>query len=76
MLDLLEKPSMAKQRGRPRSDRDDVSVKIDRAIVGKARLIATHEGIAGGVAELLSELLRAPIDRRYAKMLHDLEASG
>jgi hypothetical protein len=64
---------MAKARGRPkRSERDDVTVKLDRALVAKAKLIAAHRG--SNVAELLSELLRAPIDRAYAQMVRELEA--
>lgn len=63
--------TMARVKGR-KSERDDVAVKIDRAIVGKARMIATHEG--SNVAELLSELLRPLIDKRYAQMLRSLEA--
>jgi hypothetical protein len=64
--------AMGKKRGRPkRSERDDVTVKVDRTTVGKAKLIATHRGVS--VAELLSDLLRAPIDKAYAQMLRDLE---
>jgi hypothetical protein len=70
----LEKP-MPKPKGRPkRSERNDVSVKVDRTLVGKAKLIATHRGIP--LAELLTELLGAPVDRAYAQMLRELEARG
>ncbi len=59
--------------GRPKSSvRDDASVKVDRAIVGRAKLIATHRGVA--LAELLSESLRAPIDKAYGQMLRELNA--
>ena len=51
--------------------RDDVAVKIARAIVGKARLIAAHRGTS--VADLLSEMLHAPVDKAYAQMLRELE---
>lgn len=68
----LEIPSMAKGRGRPKtSERDDATVKMDRTLLGKAKLIATHKGIP--VAQLLSELLQAPVDKAYAQMLRDLE---
>src|SRR3954468_10033229 len=74
MLATEERRIMGKARGRPkRSERDDVTVKVDRTLVGKAKLIATHRGIP--VAELLTELLRAPLDKAYAQMLRDLEAS-
>lgn len=62
--------TMARARGK-KSDRDDVAVKINRTVVGKARLVATHRGIS--VAELLTELVRAPVDKVYAQMLRDLE---
>lgn len=66
---------MAKGRGRPKtSERDDSTVKVDRTLLGKAKLIATNRGIP--VAELLSEMLAAPIDKGYAQMLRDLEGKG
>ena len=62
-----------KQRGRPKtSERNDVSVKVDRTIVGKAKLIATHRGIS--VAELFTDMLKLPVDKAYAQMLRELEA--
>lgn len=64
---------MAKAKGK-RSERDDVAVKIDRTIVGKARLIATHKGTS--TAEVLSEMLRGPVDQAYARMLRELEKGG
>lgn len=66
---------MAKKAGRPKtSERDDVSVKVDRVIVGKAKLIAAHRGVT--LAELLSESLRSPIDKAYGQMLRELNAEG
>jgi hypothetical protein len=65
--------TMARVKGK-KSVRDDVAVKVDRTIVGKARLIATHRGIS--VAELLSEILGTPIDKAYAQMLRELDAKG
>jgi len=68
----LERSEMTRTRGRPRSDRDDVSAKLDRSIVGKAKLIATHRGVPA--AELMSKLLQGPIDKAYAVMIRDLES--
>jgi hypothetical protein len=63
---------MAKQvRGRPRGERDDVSVKIDRTLKGRAELVAKHRGTT--VAALLTELLGAPLDRAYLEMIRELE---
>jgi hypothetical protein len=66
----MEMPSMGKQRGRPQSERNDVSVKLDRTLVGKARLVATHRGVT--MAELLSEIIRGPLDRYYGQMVKEL----
>jgi hypothetical protein len=52
-------------------DLDPVKVQIDRALIGMAKMIATHRGIS--LAELLSETLRTPIEKAYAQMLRDLE---
>ncbi len=67
----MELLAMANPRGRPKSERDDVTVKIDRSLVGMAKLIATRRGVT--VAELLSEMLKSPLDRAYAQMLRELE---
>jgi hypothetical protein len=73
MQATLERDTMAKPKGRPKtSERDDVTVKLDRALVGKAKLIATHRGVP--VAELLSDLAKGPVDKAYAVMLRELEA--
>ena len=73
MPGVLERSPMAKAKGRPRtSQRDDITVKIDRALVGQAKLVATHRGTS--VAELLSELLRVPLGQAYLEMLRALEA--
>jgi hypothetical protein len=69
-MDSAMGTTMARVKGK-RTDRDDVAVKIDRKIVGKARLIATHLGIS--VAELLSEMLHAPMDKAYGVMLRELD---
>jgi hypothetical protein len=66
----MELLAMARSRGRPKSERDDVTVKIDRSLVGMAKLIATRKGVS--VAELLSDLLQGPLDQAYAEMLREL----
>jgi hypothetical protein len=72
MSRLAEFPDMATPKGRPkRSERDDVSVKIDRGIARMAKAIADKEG--SSVAEVLSESARETVGKRYAKMLRDLE---
>jgi hypothetical protein len=68
--------AMAKKRpGRPKSsERQDVSIKFDRTLAGKARAIATGRGIP--MAEYLSEMARPQIDRDYAKLLRELEGGS
>lgn len=68
--------TMAKKaaKGRPRrSERDDVTVKLDRTLVGKARLVAAYKGVS--VAELLSDMAKAPLDKAYAAILRELDAN-
>jgi hypothetical protein len=63
--------------GRPkgkRTERDDTTVKIARSLASKAKLVAAHRGMPA--AELLSGMLKAPIDRAYAAMLRELDAKG
>jgi hypothetical protein len=61
-----------RQTGRPRSsERRDVSIKFDKTLAGKARLIAQGRGMP--MAEYLSELSRPSIDRDYAKLMRELE---
>ncbi|MBV8488488.1 MAG: hypothetical protein JO161_09435 [Planctomycetaceae bacterium] len=68
---VIEVETMAKRpRGRPKTERDDVSVKIDRALLDKARLVAAHRKVA--LAELVTELLRTPIERVYQQMVREL----
>jgi hypothetical protein len=63
-----------KVKGRPGGGRDDVPVKIDRALAYKLKAIATHKGVP--LAAILSELAEGPVDRAYLRMLKDLESKG
>ena len=66
---------MKKPKGRPKlSERNDVTVKLDRALVSKAKIVAGHQGIP--VAELLTDLLGPPLDRAYLQMVRELEGGG
>jgi hypothetical protein len=74
---MIETGSARAKMGRPkgkRTERDDASVKIARALASKAKLVAAHRGIPA--AELLSGMLESPIDRAYASMLRELDAKG
>jgi hypothetical protein len=71
MLSVAEKTQVAKKTGRPKGNRDDVTVKVARQIAAKAKLIASDRGVS--VAEVLSEILESPINRAYAQMIRKLE---
>ena len=65
---------MAKRKGRPPTERDDIAVRIERKLASMAKAICTARGIP--VAEYLSDLTRAAINRDYAKTLRDAEQEG
>lgn len=67
---LTELPSVAKSKGRPRrSERDDVTVKVDRTLVGRLKTIAVYRGVP--LAELISEALRTPTAKMWNEMVRD-----
>ncbi len=74
MPDVLEAEVMPKSRGRPRSDRDDMTVKIDREVAEKARLVALRRKVP--MAELLTDMLRGPVDRAYRQEVSKLTQEG
>jgi hypothetical protein len=68
--------AMAKKKmGRPRtSGRQDVSIKFDKTLAGKARLISQGRGVS--MAEYLTEMTKPIIDRDYAKLMRELEGAA
>lgn len=72
MSSVLEAVTMARPRGRPRSERDDVTAKLDRAVVLMGKAIARYKGVT--LAEYLSDLLEGPVSKEYAKMLREIDA--
>ncbi len=71
---ILEREQMARPKGRPKSVRDEVPVRLDRSLAAQAKLIAAHRGIT--IGELMAELLSAPIGKAYLQMVRDLEKRG
>jgi hypothetical protein len=64
-MGAIEGGTMAK-KGRPKtSERDDVTVKLDRGVASMAKWVASSRGIT--LAEYLTELLRGPVGRDMAK---------
>lgn len=63
-----------KKMGRPpKSERDDASIKFDRTLAAKAKLIAQRKGRP--LAEYLTELSRPIIDRDYRALVRELDAT-
>lgn len=59
---------MAKKKmGRPKSDRDDVSVKIDRTVAFQLKQVAGHKGVY--LAELLTDITKGTAAKMYLEML-------
>jgi hypothetical protein len=71
MVTTASQRPMAKKMGRPKSGRDDVSVKIDRLIAFQAKQVAGRRKTT--VAELLSEMLRSPVGKAYLDVLKEME---
>lgn len=71
---VAEQRTMAKRKGRPSTERDDIAVRLERKLGSMAKAICTARGIP--VAEYLSDLTRAAINRDYVKMLREAEEQG
>jgi hypothetical protein len=65
---------MAKGRGRPRAERDDVTVKLARGIVSRAKIVAAARGVT--LAEYLSDLTRGPVDRDFTREMKRVQAES
>lgn len=75
METVLSEAPVAKRKGRPKtSERDDVAVKLDRAIASMAKVIAASKGIP--LAQLLTEIVEGPVSRAYAARMRELEGKG
>jgi hypothetical protein len=64
-----------RKRGRPpgkTSDRDDCVVKLDRALVSRAKVLAGYH--KKHLAEMLSTLLVSPVNSAWAAMVRQIEA--
>lgn len=57
--------------GRPPTGRDDVAVKIDRALASQARAVAQYLGIP--VGQVMTEAAATSLAKMYAKMLRELD---
>lgn len=60
----------SKRAGRPRSDRDDVPVKLDRRLVDQARVVAAFRKTT--LVEMLSDMLKVPVERAHQQMVKEL----
>lgn len=51
--------------GRPKGERDDITVRMDKGVVAKCRYVADVRGIS--LAEYLSEAMRPVADRDFSR---------
>ena len=72
MHGMIEVGPMAKKHGgersgagRPKGERDDIAVKIDRGVAARARFVAETRGLT--LAEYLSEAIRPIVERDFSK---------
>jgi hypothetical protein len=64
---------MAKKKGRPKtSSRTDGTVKMDVILIDKAKILAVARRVS--LAELVSELIRGPLEREFAKEMKRLSS--
>ena len=67
--------STVAKKGRPKkSEREDGVTRYDKKLMAKARQVAISRGIS--LAEYLSEITRATVDRDYARLLRDIDKEG
>jgi hypothetical protein len=72
-LAVADKPTHGGARkgaGRPKGERPDKAVKMDRSLADMAYVIAKYRGIT--IAKYLTDTFRAAILRDYAKVVHDV----
>lgn len=69
-----ERPMAKKKMGRPKSGRDDVSVKLDRGVAFQLKQVAGHRKTTA--AELLTEIARGPVAKAYLDMLSKVTGKG
>ena len=73
MVALAGDGTMAK-KGRPRTGRDEVPIKIDRMLASRLKTIASYRGVPLG--ELLTELAGKAVERAYLKMVKEMESKS
>lgn len=67
--------TMAKKRGNPgKPSGEGRHVRLDPAIVSMAKMIAGGKGVT--LTDYLSDLLRAPVSREYAREMKRLSEEG
>jgi hypothetical protein len=67
----MERP-MGRKRSAGQPARDDIAVKFDRTLADKAKLVASRKGLT--LAEYLTEMTRAAIERDFARVIKDMGA--
>lgn len=66
-MNAMGETTVKRPMGRPRMNREEVSVRYERGLAGKVRLIAQSKRIT--MSEYLSDVTRSAVDRDYAKLV-------
>lgn len=74
MSATAEIAKMAKARGRPKTDRNDVTIRVSRPMASKLKVLAGDKGVS--VGEIADEIFGAVLDRAYAQLMRRLEGKG
>jgi hypothetical protein len=64
-MDRIQHNGVRPGRGRPKTNRDNISVKMDRTLAAKAQCLARLKGIT--LAEFISESVRSKVERDFTK---------
>ena len=64
----------SRAKGVEAPQRDEVSAKVDRSLVHKAKVIAAHRGVT--VGEVLTDALRPAMESQYRQLVNSLAQSG
>lgn len=74
MRRTAELTTMARPRGRPKTDRDDVTIRVSRPMASKLKALSNAKGVT--VAEVADELFGTVLDRAYAQYMRKLEGTA
>ncbi len=67
-------PTVARPKGRPPTNRDLVTIKVDRVLASRLRLVAQARGLT--VADVVETGLRPYLDKEVVKVFRESEGKA